>query len=233
MKKLLSLVLAVLMLAATLCACTGPADDGSKTPEQPEGPEVIDVNAALADESKWEFDCEDVAIKDGKLVFDTVDYGSFAAAMLKQPAKNATWKFTVTVNSLGDGVVGHSDWWDAELLFLARSSVAGPGWRDDGSQTGYSITSWGEMKEVCIGRAGKDDLATFEWNIADGQPHEIELSVVSNEDDSVVTITLKVDGQVIGTVEDDGSEIKNDRPASYPDAGNLTIRAKWVAITIG
>ena len=248
MKKILSLVLAVLMLAATLCACGGTDTPTTTAPKQnpttaptttggtpdPAGPVVINVSEYLANLDKWEID-DDFGLKheNNKMSFLTTDPGESMAAMLKVPAKNVTYKFNITVDALGDGVVGADNWWDAELMFLARASVAGPGWRDDGSQTGYSITSWGEMKYVCIGRSGKDDLAEFEWNIADGNPHEIEFSVVSNDDDSVVTITLKVDGEVIGVVEDDGSAIKNDRPASYPEAGNLVIRAKWVGITIG
>ena len=45
--------------------------------------------------------------------------------------------------------------------------------------------------------------------------------------------TLKVDGEVIGTFEDDGSIIKNERPGKYPNEGNLVIRAKWVGISVG
>lgn len=245
MKKILSLVLVALMVAS-LCACgtnteTTPGPNPGTTPaptttanKTPDGPAVINVNEYLADLANWEID-DDFCLQheNGKMSFKCTTPGESMAAMLKVPAKNVTYKFTLTVDALGDDVVGAENWWDAELLFLARASVAGPGWRDDGSQTGYSITSWGEMKKVCIGRAGKDDLAEFDWNIADGQPHDIEFSVVSNEDDTVVTITLKVDGVVIGSVEDDGSEIKNDRPGSYPNEGNLVIRAKWVGITVG
>ena len=240
MKKVISLVLVVLMLAATLCACTQPDAGASSSttkpnePADPNAPVVINVSDYLANLDQWEID-DDYLLKheNNKMTFNTIEPGESIAAMLKVPAKNVTYKFTITVDSLGTGVVGAENWWDAELMFLARASVAGPGWRDDGSQTGYSITSWGEMKEVCLGRSGKDDLATFEWNIADGQPHEIEFSVVSNADDTVVTITLKVDGEVIGSFEDDGSQIKNERPGKYPEAGNLVIRGKWIGITIG
>lgn len=245
MKKILSLVLVALMVAS-LCACgtnteTNPNTNPGTTPaptttanKTPDGPAVINVNEYLADLANWEID-DDFCLQheNGKMSFKCTTPGESMAAMLKVPAKNVTYKFTLTVDALGDDVVGAENWWDAELLFLARASVAGPGWRDDGSQTGYSITSFGEMKKVYIGRSGKDDLGEFDWNIADGQPHDIEFSVVSNEDDTVVTITLKVDGVVIGTVEDDGSEIKNDRPGSYPNEGNLVIRAKWVGITVG
>ena len=254
MKKILSLTLVVLMLVAMLCACsenptnnpstdpdptpgagsqeTDPTDDsGNNGGDDSSDVVVIDVSDYLSDSSKWEFDSEYAFVKDGKLEYDNEGFGDFAAAMLTEAAKNVTYKITLTVNGIPSGL-DDSNWWDSELLIMGRSSIAGPGWRDDGSQTGYCLTSWGDLSEVCIGRAGKDDLATVEWNINDGQPHEIELSVVSNEDDSVVTITLVVDGVELAKVEDDGSQIKNDRPASYPNAGNLTIRAKWVDITV-
>ena len=124
-------------------------------------------------------------------------------------------------------------WWDSELLIIARSSIAATSWYDDGTQTGYTLTSWGDMSTVFIGRAGYDDaFGEYEWNVNDGEPHAVELSVVNNEDNTAVTVTLVVDGVEIASVVDDGTQIKNDRPGLYPDAGGLTIRCKWLEATI-
>lgn len=122
---------------------------------------------------------------------------------------------------------------DSEFLVVARSTIAGNSWQDDGSQKGYTLTAWGDMSEVCIGRCGYDDaFGTFQWNIADGEAHAIEFTVENNADNTQVTITLVVDGVEIAKVVDDGSLVKNERPNLYPDAGGLTIRCKWLDATI-
>lgn len=241
MKKVISLVLVVLMLAATLCACTQPDAGASSTtkpdptdPSTPAGPEVVDVNALLKAEN-WEFDEEEVLKwEDGKMTFDCStdpDY-NYMAGMLKKPLLNATYKFTLTVNQ----VVEDADPWDVELLFIARGSVAGSSWNDDGSRTGYTLTYWAaDPNKVSIGRCGYDSsCGSFEFNVFDGQPHEIEFTVMDTEDGKV-KIILKVDGAVVADVIEEGAvrEDKPDRPLKYPEAGNLVIRAKNMSITIG
>jgi hypothetical protein len=72
-----------------------------------------------------------------------------------------------------------------------------------------------------------DAFGTFQANIGDGQAHDIEFTVVNNED-GTVSLKLVIDGNVIAEVVDDGTKSKNDRPTLYPDAGGLTIRAKWL-----
>ena len=123
-------------------------------------------------------------------------------------------------------------WWDSELMILARSSLLAPGWED--GQTGYSLTAWGDMKQVAIGRAGHDDAFGFiDWNVADGQEHEIEFSLTNNEDDTEVTIVLKMDGETVFETVDDGSIVKEDRIPLFPEGGNLTIRSKYLQVTVG
>ena len=248
MKRVISLVLVVLMLAAVLCACAAPqagttaAKPNPTTtqkqdptdPTNPAGPEVVDVNALLKAEN-WEFDEEEVLKwEDGKMTFDCStdpDY-NYMAGMLKKPLLNATYKFTLTVNQ----VVEDADPWDVELLFIARGSVAGSSWNDDGSRTGYTLTYWAaDPNKISIGRCGYDSsCGSFECNIFDGQPHEIEFTVMDTEDGKV-KIVLKVDGAVVADVIEEGAvrEDKPDRPLKYPDAGNLVIRAKNMSITIG
>ena len=245
MKKVISLVLAVLILAAMLCACAAPqagsnpsttqkpAPTDSK-PTNPAGPEVVDVNALLKAEN-WEFDEEEVLKwEDGKMTFDcstNPDY-NYMAGMLKKPLLNATYKFTLTVNQVVEDV----DPWDVELLFIARGSVAGSSWNDDGSRTGYTLTYWAaDPNKISIGRCGYDSsCGSFECNIVDGQPHEIEFTVMDTEDGKV-KIILKVDGTVVADVIEEGAvrEDKPTRPLKYPEAGNLVVRAKNMSITIG
>lgn len=260
MKKVLSLVLAVMMLAAVLCACgdTTPTTTGKPAGSTPvastpagstpvastpvgstgngntnNGPVVINVADYLADDSKWEFDSPDLAdLKDGKLRYDTAWAGDFLAARLTETAQNATWKFTITVNEQPEDI-DDSIWWDTELMIIARSTIAGGTWYDDLSQAGYTISAWGDLSEFCLGRCGYDDaFGTFQWNIADGQPHEIEFTTINSEDNKSVEIIVVVDGVEVARATDDGSKIKNERPALYPDEGGLTIRAKWMEITI-
>lgn len=237
MKKTLALVLAAIMAAAMLCAC------GSSSPESTDAPETGDPNAGgttvitlsdyLADESKWEDDGGYYEMEDGKLFFDNFSAGDYCAVRLKEEAQNVTYKFDVTISQLAPVSVDDGTWWDSELLVIARSALPATSWYDDGSQTGYTLTSWGDMSTVFIGRAGYDDaFGEFEWNINDGKPHSVELSVVNNEDNTAVTITLVVDGEQVASVVDDGSLVKNDRTSLYPDAGGLTIRCKWLEATV-
>ena len=182
------------------------------------------------DAAKWTFNGEKAAIENGQLNLPAV--GDTAAAMLNESAQNASFNFTMTINEVPADC--YDKWWDTELLIIARSSFADKSWSDDFAQTGYTLTSWGDMTEWFIGRAGNDDLSgKIVLNIADGQPHNFQLKVVNNADNTTVTVTLIVDGEQVAEIIDDGSKIKNERPALYPDAGNFTVRAKNVDVSIG
>ncbi len=253
MKKILCLVLAALMLCAMLTACnssdtqeTDPKETQSQQTE-PQGTEpqetepqaaisentVITVADYIADDSKWEDDSGYHDRKDGKIHFDNFMAGDYCALRLTEEAQNVTYKFKLTINQLAPVSMDDWTWWDSELLIIARSSIPAASWYDDGTQQGYTLTSWGDMSSVFIGRCGYDDaFGEFAWNVNDGQAHDIELSVVNNEDNTQVTVTLLVDGVEIASIVDDGSKVKNERPALYPDAGGLTIRCKWLDATI-
>ncbi len=247
MKKLLSLLLALAMILS-LAACAPAQNETTNSskeetqpsqsqpaPSEPANNETTVINVAdfLGDDSKWENDFDSFEIKDNKLFFDTFFAGEYCAVRLTEEAQNVNYKFNITINELAPVTEEDGTWWDSELLVIARSTVAGNSWNDDLSQKGYTLTSWGDMSEVYIGRCGFDDaFGGFQWNINDGQPHEIEFAVVNNADNTQVTITLKVDGTEIASVVDAGTKIKNERPALYPDAGGLTIRCKWLEVTV-
>lgn len=257
MKKILSLVLAALMLAAVLCACdnagsattdpaTAPVEPSESTesneptePGESSGPDesgditVINVADYLGDASKWEDDGGYFDMDESKIFFDNYAAGDYCAVRLNEEVQNVTYKFSVTISQLAPVSMDDWTWWDSEFLVIARSAQAGSSWQDDGSQVGYTLTSWGDMSTVFIGRCGYDDaFGEFSWNVNDGQPHEIELTVANNDDNTQVTITLVVDGVEVAEVVDDGTKIKEDRPGLYPDAGGLTIRCKWLEATI-
>lgn len=246
MKKVISLVLVVLMLAATLCACTQPDAGASSTttkpnePADPNAPVVINVNSFVSDTANWEFDDDyNLKTEGGKIVFNTTEAGEFMAGMLKKPAKDVTYKFTITVNELPEGAEELTPedgaYWDIEMFIIARASVPAGTWPGSGDQTGYCLSSWGGLGKVAIGRCGYDNACgEFEWNIADGQPHEVEFTVKDNAD-GTVNIILVVDGTEIANVVDNGAPRadKPERPTKYPDAGNLVIRTKYMKVTIG
>lgn len=259
MRKNLTLVLVALMAMAMLCACT-PAQNTTTTggegttttadttpgttesngsseestvPAESNGPEVVKVSDYFADESKWDDDGGYFTLDAEKIFFDNFAAGDYAAVRLNEQHQNVTYQFTVTLNKLAPVSMDDWTWWDSEFLVIARSTQAGSSWQDDGSQIGYTLTSWGDMSTVFIGRCGYDDaFGEFEWNINDGKPHDIELTVVNNEDNTAVTVTLVVDGTEIAQIVDDGSKVKNERPSLYPDAGGLTIRCKWLEAVI-
>lgn len=263
MKRILSLVLAAMMVATMLCACTAadptkaptnaptnaptqaptqkpttPATPTEPKPTEPAGQEgVINVNDFLNDRANWIFDNDEVAgelltLADGKMHFDTNFPGDLVAAMLNKPQQNGSYKFTLTINGLAEGYA--DNWYETELIIITRASKAGTSWYDDLSQTGYTISAWGDMSTFCLGRCGYDDaFGEFEWNVNDGQPHEIEIITTNSEDNKTVEIVVLVDGAEVARATDDGSKIKKERPGLYPDAGNLVIRAKWMEITVG
>lgn len=256
MKKILSLVMAVLMLAAVLTACAPAAPatttkpqaatqpnktDPQGTTTQPQGTtkpstpaaegNVVNADEFTGDLANWEFDTDLIELVDGKLHFDTNFPGDYCAAMLKKPLQNGTFKVTLTVNELAD----FEDMYMTELFIIARASLAGTTWNgEDCTQTGYTISAWGDLSEFCLGRCGYDDaFGTFKWNINDGQPHVIEITTTNNADNTAVEIVVTVDGEEIARAVDDGTKVKKERPNLYPDAGNLVVRAKWMDITIG
>lgn len=255
MKKILSLVLAVLMLATVLCACgntepttTGkpqgeqpagstpaatnkPTEAPTAAPTEPAGDAAINVDEFVGDAANWEFDTDLCEIVNGKLHFDTNFPGDYCAAMLKKPQTNGTYKLTLTVNALAD----FEDMYMTELFIIARAAYAGTTWNgEDCGQTGYTISAWGDLSEFCLGRCGYDDaFGTFKWNINDGKPHVIEITTTNNADNTAVEIVVTIDGEEVARAIDDGTKIKKERPNLYPNEGNLVIRAKWMEITVG
>ena len=252
MKRILSLVFAVLMLATMLCACgettnptTAAKQPAASTPAatQPQGTtaaptqpagntNLINADDFTGDLANWECDTDLIEVVDGKLHFDTNFPGDYCAAMLKQPMQNGTYKVTLTVNELAD----FEDMYMTELFIIARASIPGTTWYDDLSQTGYTISAWGDLSEFCLGRCGYDDaFGTFKWNINDGQPHVIEITTTNNADNTAVEVVVTIDGEEVARVVDDGTKQKpgKDRPTLYPEAGNLVVRAKWMDITVG
>lgn len=251
MKKILSLVLVALMVATMLCACdtnteskpngSTPVPTTTQTPaptttvaSTPEGPVVVTLSDYFADDSKWEDDGGYVTRDAEKIFFDNFQAGDYAAVRMTEAYKDVTYKFTVTISKLAPVSMEDWTWWDSEFLVIARSAKAGSSWQDDLSQKGYTLTWWGDMSQVCIGRCGYDEACgTFDANIGDGQPHEIEFTVKSN-DDGTVSLKLVIDGTVVADVVDECKprEDKPERPTVYPDAGGLTIRAKWLEATV-
>lgn len=252
MKKILSLVLAVLMVAAMLCACadttptTKPNADKPQTPTttqtptqptttkpaEPQGPAVVTLADFFANKDAWEDDGGYFTMSDDQLFFDNFSAGDYAAVRLTEAHQDVTYKFNVTINKLAPVSMDDWTWWDSEFCVIARSTLAASSWQDDGSQKGYTLTWWGDMSEVAIGRCGMDDaFGTFPANIGDGNAHDIEFTVINNAD-GTVTVKLVIDGNVIAEVVDDGTKSKNDRPTLYPDAGGLTLRAKWLEVVV-
>ena len=249
MKKILSLVLVALMVATMLCACgtdtnttTAAKNDSTNAPTTlaptttaapaPQGPVVVNVADYLADDSKWEDDGGYFTRDAEKIFFDNYAAGDYAAVRLNEQFQDVTYKFNVTISKLAPVSMEDWTWWDSELCIIARSAKAASSWQDDGSQVGYTLTWWGDMNKVCIGRCGYDDaFGEFDAKLGDGQAHDIEFTVVNNED-GTVTLKLVIDGNLVAEVIDDGSKVKNERPNMYKDAGGLTIRCKWLEATI-
>ncbi len=249
MKKILSLVLAALMVATMLCACatsTETQPNGTQAPTTqapttqaptttqpaPQGPAVVTLADYMADDSKWEDDGGYFTRDNGQIFFDNFSAGDYAAVRMTEAYQDVTYKFNVTINKLAPVSMEDWTWWDSEFCVIARSTLAASSWQDDGSQKGYTLTWWGDMSKVVIGRCGMDDaFGEFDANIGDGQAHDIEFTVINNAD-GTVSLKLVIDGNVIADVVDDGTKSKNDRPTLYPDAGGLTIRAKWLEAVV-
>lgn len=247
MKKILSLVLAALMVAAMLCACTtntetkpngtqAPTTQAPTTqkPTEPQGPDVVTLADYFSKKDLWEDDGGYVTMTDDQLHFDNFTAGDYAAVRLTEQHLNATYKFNVTIPQLAPVSMEDWTWWDSEFCVIARSTLAASSWQEDGSQKGYTLTWWGDMKQVVIGRCGYDEACgTFDANIGDGQPHDIEFTIVGNADGSV-SLKLVIDGVVVADVVDSGKirDDKPERPTSYPDAGGLTLRAKYLEVIV-
>lgn len=254
MKKKMTLAMATALLAALLLSACGsqqptqtttqPTTEATQPTETTQAPETTEPETdsnetktiVLSDyfsQDVWEDDGGDVYVEDDHILFDNGYMGDFSTLMLKEEAKNVTYRFTLKLENIPtDLSEEEGTWWDSELMILARSSLLAPGWED--GQTGYSLTAWGDMKKVAIGRAGHDDAFGFiDWNVADGQEHEIEFSLTNNEDDTEVTIVLKIDGETVFETVDDGSIVKEDRIPLFPEGGNLTIRSKYLQVTVG
>lgn len=256
MKRKLTLTMAGAILATLLLAACTPEQQTSTNPPakdttQPttestqalettelggEGENNETKTIVLSDyfgQDVWEDDGGDVYAEEDHILFDNGYMGDFSTIMLKEKAKNVTYRFTLKLENIPTGLSEEEGtWWDSELMILARSSLLAPGWED--GQTGYSLTAWGDMKRLAIGRAGHDDAFGFvEWNVADGQEHEIEFSLTNNEDDTEVTIVLKIDGEMVFETVDDGSITKKGKTPLFPEEGNLTIRSKYLQVTVG
>lgn len=245
MKKYIAIALAIITCVTMFTACTpkeestnSQAPSTSTTPAQPSttnntSAEQKIVVADYLSKEVWEDDGGDVTISDDKILFSNFFAGDFAAVRMKETADDTTWEYTVQVKKRPEGLSEDAgDWWDAEFLTIIRSAVAGGSYLD-GEQTGYTITSWGDLGTVYIGRAGYDDAFGYvAWPIGDGQPHVVSFSAKNNESKTVVHLTLAVDGEVIFECDDDGSLVKKERVSLYPDAGGLTIRCKYLEVEI-
>lgn len=236
MKKFFAFLLSAILCLAVLAGC---GDNGGKNQEggdgqegEPAGLTTVNVSDYLS-QDVWEDDGGAVSVSAEGAVFDTCFAGDFAALRLKETADNATWKFNLQLTEIPEGLSeAEGNWWDAELCIVTRSATAGSGY-DDGNQTGYTVTCWGDMNTVYLGRSGYDDaFGSFAWPCGDGQPHDVEITTENNADKTAVHVKLVVDGEVIAEVDDDGSLVKEDRTALYPDAGGLTVRCKYTAAVI-
>ena len=249
MKKYFAILVTILICVAMFNACaTGEPNNPSPTPSEtnPQTEPSNVVETSPVDEAKkivvtdylgkdvWEDDGGDVTISDDKILFSNFFAGDFSSVRLMETAANATWEFTVQAKQIPEGLSEEAgDWWDAEFLAIIRSALPGGSYLD-GEQTGYTITSWGDLNTVYIGRAGYDDaFGSVAWPLGDGQPHVISFTAENNESSTVVHLTLTVDGEVIFECDDDGSLVKKERVSLYPDAGGLTIRCKYLTLELG
>lgn len=259
MKKTLVTLLAALLCIALLCACdpsiVNPSDTQTSTQGNPTGTQAstqgdptsaptsgqvsdgsvktVKLSEYFGDKDIWEDDGGDVTVEEDKIVFDNGYMGDFSTLRLTETAQNVCYQFTIQLEDIPEELSeAEGTWWDAEVMILLRSTLLAPGWED--GQTGYSLTAWGDMSKVYIGRAGHDDAFGFvEWGCNDGKPHDIEFSAVNNADNTEVTLKLVVDGETVFEKVDDGSITKKDRIPLFPDEGGLTLRAKYVKMTIG
>jgi|LFRM01.2.fsa_nt_gb hypothetical protein len=192
--------------------------------------EVVQVGDYFGDPAAWENNGDAYTLTADGLTLNPG--GDKVAVRLNKEVQNAVFKFTLKLTDIKtDLSEEEGTWWDSEFLCLLRSALADKGWTD--GQRGYSLTSWGDMNTFYLGRSGYDDaFGKYEWPLGDGQPHDFEITLQNSEDNSKVTITVKIDGKEVASVVDDGSLVKQDRPALYPEAGGLTFRAKNIGVVI-
>jgi len=204
-----------------------PASSSASTGEQ-----LINVGDYLADASAWDVNGENVQISNAGVVFGTTEAGQVAAVRLNKESQNSTIKFSLQFTDIDNTLsMEEFTWWDSEFLCLLRSALADKGYTD--GQRGYSITSWGDMSSFYLGRSGYDDaFGEFSWPMADGKAHDFEISLENNEDNTAVTITIKIDGTEVAKVVDDGSKVKEGRPALFPEAGGVTFRCLNLGATV-
>lgn len=209
-----------------------PVAEASKEPVEPV---ALNIGDYLSSDEKWEDDGGDYRIKDNVLEFNNAYYGDFCAVRLNESVQNVKVQYNVQFNDIAkDLSVDEGTWWDAEFLCLVRSNFAGSSFVEgiDG-QAGYCITSWGDMSEFALGRSGYDDVfGTYKWSLNDGKEHSVEFTVTNNKENTLVFLTVAVDGEVIATAVDDGSQVKKERVSFFPDAGGITLRCKYLGAEI-
>ena len=189
----------------------------------------------LLDKSQWTVNGDNVSFGDA-IVFDTAEAGVYTAIKTNNKADNATYLLNVTLDGIPQGLSMDEpwDWWDAELLIMARASEAGNSSTD--GQTGYCITSWGDFNTFYVGKYRSDDYLTPDgvaWPLGDGKAHDIAFTT-ENQSDGSVKITVAVDGNKLFEGVDKGEVAREDRFQNvvYTDAGSLNIRAKYVKATV-
>lgn len=224
--------------AATAEPTTAPTTAPEQTADQSTGAveaEELNIGDFLANDTAWEDDGGDYSIKNGKLTFNNAYYGDFCAVRLNEQVQNVTVKYNVQFTDIAKDLSEDAGtWWDAEFLCLVRSNFAGSAFVEgvDG-QAGYCVTSWGDMSKFSMGRSGYDDVfGTYDWPLGDGKTHSVEFTVTNNADNTLVYLTLKVDGVVLATATDDGSQVKKERVSFFPNAGGVTLRCKYLGAEI-
>jgi len=195
----------------------------------------VDLGAYLNASANLEDDGGDYTVKDNSLIFNNAYYGDFCAVRVPGDFQNVNVKMTLQLTEIAQDLSEDAGtWWDSEFLMLVRSNYAGSSFVEGNDpQAGYCITSWGDMKQFALGRAGYDDaFGMYDWPLGDGQPHKVEFTVTNNEDNTQVYLKVVVDGVEVASAVDDGSKVKKDRPSLYPNAGGITLRAKYLGATV-
>lgn len=191
----------------------------------------INLKDTYATAEQWEVNGDNVVVAPEGITFNTKEAGQVAAVRYKEENKNETISFSMQFTDFAKVSMDEGNWWDSEFLCMLRSGVADKGFAD--GQRGYSITSWGDMSTFFLGRSGYDDaFGEFSWPMADGKEHDFKITLENNEDNTQVTITVMIDNNVVASVVDDGTLVKENRPALYPDAGGLTFRCAYLGAVI-
>jgi hypothetical protein len=195
--------------------------------------QTVLVGDYFSDASAWEDDGGDYTLSDTGIVFNTTEPDQTAAVRLNKESQNGTVKFSLQFTDIDKELsMDEGTWWNSEFLCLLRSKLADKGYTE--GQAGYSLVSWGDMSTFFLGRSGYDDaFGEFSWPMGDGQAHDFEITLQNNADNTSVTITVKIDGQEVASVVDDGTKVKEDRPALYPEAGGVTFRCVDLGVTVG